>query len=56
MILRGRGLAGLEKILRKFAKRSADNRNPTALGRMYEKLSDNDPRVFGTTPPSPKGP
>lgn len=46
-ILRDRGLSGLEGRLQTFVNRSGGNTNPSMFGRVYQKLSDNDPRVFG---------
>ena len=58
-ILLGRGLAALEKLLQKSVHPSGGNggnTNRSMFARVYEKLSDSDPRVFRTVPQSPKGP
>lgn len=49
-ILRSRGVAGMEKLLQRFVDRSGSNTNPSSFGREYSRLSDKDPRVFGTMP------
>ncbi len=49
-ILQDRGLNGLKSVLRNFVNRSGENTNPSMFGRVYKKLPDNDPRVFGTIP------
>ena len=49
-ILSDRGLTGLETALNNFLNRSGGNSNPSSFGRVYQKLSNSDPRVFGGTP------
>lgn len=49
-ILRNRGLTGLEAMLQRYVGPSGGRTSPSMFGRMYQKLSKNDPRVFGGTP------
>lgn len=48
-ILASRHFNGLETALQNFIDRSGGNPNPSTFGRMYQTLSDQDPRVFGFT-------
>ncbi len=49
-ILRNRGLTGLEALLLRFVSSSGGSSSPSMFDHVYQKLSDNDPRVFGGTP------
>lgn len=46
-ILQYRGLRGLETLLQNYINRSGGMTNPSRFGMIYQKLSQNDPRVFG---------
>lgn len=53
-ILQDRGLNGLKSVLQNFVNRSGGSSNPSVFGKVYPKLSDDDPRVFGTVPYKPE--
>lgn len=53
-ILNNRGVSGLQAQLQSFVNRSGSSSKSSMFDPAYKKLSDNDPRVFGTISWNPK--